>query len=311
MPESPSSPLDPAPAPVWRLGTAEGAGDAPFTVLEVGGLLHPLAALSGGAEIAVLEILEEWDEWLPRLAATAASAEAGSALDPEAISWLPPIRFPGKLIGVGANYDEHLDEMNTSFDPGFPRAFLKPASTGLVGSGRVVRLPANAQMVDWEAELAIIIGRRSKHLTGAAVFDAVAGYTAFNDLSARDWVEDQVPFLGMDLVRQKGFDEFGPLGPLITPAEAVGDPQALDLSLTVNGVEKQSANTKDMTFGVAAILEHFLSFMTLEPGDVIVTGSPAGVGYGRDPQEFLAGGDEVEVAIERLGPPLVTRFAAP
>ncbi len=310
MSVSPDSQLDPAAGPVWRLGTAEDCDGTPYTVLEVDGRLHPLAELTAG-RATVLEILEGWDEWRPRLAAAAAGAGEDTALDPEAIAWLPPIRFPRKLIGVGANYDDHLDEMNASFDPGFPRAFLKPASTALVGSGRLVRLPSNAQMVDWEAELAIVIGRRSKHLAGADVFEAVAGYATFNDLSARDWVEDQVPFLGMDLVRQKGFDDFGPLGPLITPAEFVSDPQALDLSLTVNGVEKQAANTGDMTFSVAAILEHFLSFMTLEPGDVIVTGSPAGVGYGRDPQEFLAPGDEVEVTIECLGPPLVTRFGAP
>jgi 2-keto-4-pentenoate hydratase/2-oxohepta-3-ene-1,7-dioic acid hydratase in catechol pathway len=294
----------------WRLGSAERSDRGPFSVLEVSGSLYGLEPVLG-SEISVLEVLQEWDEWRPRISELVSAGLDAEPLEWESISWLPPILFPGKLIGVGANYRDHLEEMDAIFDPGFPRAFLKPATTGLVGSGRTVGLPANAHMVDWEAELAVVIGRRAKHVSGAEAMAAVAGYAAFNDLSARDWVEDQVPFLGMDLVRQKGFDEFGPFGPLITPAEFVGDIQAIDLSLTVNEVEKQAANTRDMTFTVEAILDHFLSFMTLEPGDVIITGSPAGVGYGRKPQEFIAPGDEVAVRIERLGPPLITRFAAP
>jgi len=301
-------------APIWRLGTAEREG-RPFTVLEADERLHALDGLLGdaaaGEDTSVLALLDGWDAWRPRLAELARAAADRPALDAGAIAWLPPIRWPRKLIGIGANYRDHLDEMDADFDPGVPRAFMRPATTGLVGSGRTVELPAGARMVDWEAELAIVIGRRAKHLSAADALDAVAGYAAFDDVSVRDWVHDQVPFLGMDLVRQKGFDDFGPFGPLITPAQFVGDPQALRVRLTVDGVVKQDATTATMIFGVREILAHLTSFMTLEPGDVIVTGSPAGVGFGRDPQEFIAPGDEVVVEIERLGRPLVTRFAAP
>lgn len=293
--------------PAWRLGTVERDG-RPLTVIEVDGRLHALGALAG-EEVPVLALLDAWDAWRPRLAEAARSAAGRAPLDDGALAWLPPIRFPRKLVGVGANYRDHLDEMDADFDPGVPRAFLRPTTTSLVGSGRTVALPAGARMVDWEAELAVVIGRRCKHLRAEDALGAVAAYAPFNDLSARDWVTDQVPFLGMDLVRQKGFDDFGPFGPLITPAEQVGDPQELRVRLTVNGVVKQDASTATMIFGVREILAHLTSFMTLEPGDVVITGSPAGVGYGRDPQEFLAPGDEVAIEIERLGRPLLTRFA--
>ena len=293
--------------PVWRFGTAERDG-RPYTVLEVEGRLYAFESLLG-RDVPVLDLLERWEHWRPVLARLAGTAERAPDLGGEALDWLPPVLHPRKLVCAGANYRDHLDEMNADFDPGFPRAFLKPTTTGLIGSGRPVTLPDNARLVDWEAELAVVIGRRAKHLRGADVMTAVAGYTAFNDLSARDWNDQALPMVGMDLVIQKGFDDFGPIGPLITPPEHVGDPQTLDMELTVNGAVKQSANTSNMLFGVREILEHFMAFMTLEPGDVIATGSPAGVGYARRPQEFLAGGDVVVVTIERLGRPLVTPMA--
>jgi 2-keto-4-pentenoate hydratase/2-oxohepta-3-ene-1,7-dioic acid hydratase in catechol pathway len=143
------------------------------------------------------------------------------------------------------------------------------------------------------------------------VLEGVAGYTTVNDVSNRDLMEEWQPVIGMDWITHKGYDEFAPAGPLITPARFVEDPQRLAIELTVDGDVKQSSNTSRMTFGVKAILEHLNSIMTLEPGDIISTGSPAGVGYGRDPRERLEPGNEVVVTIEGLGPSLVTTVVGP
>ena len=162
-------------------------------------------------------------------------------------------------------------------------------------------------MVDWDAELAVVIGRRVRGVRGAAAVAAVAGYSVLNDVSARDWIADR-PSLGIDWIMQKAFDGFAPMGPFITPAAFVPDPQALAMQLTVNGQVMQDSSTSRMVFGVREIVEHLAGIMTLEPGDIIATGTPAGVGHGRKPQLFLKPGDDVAVTIEGLGR-LETRFA--
>ena len=300
--------------PVWRLGSA-GAVSNPETIVEVGGRLYELASLQGDLpdrQSDVLAILEGWSEWEPALSAAAAALDGGGeALDPAGVEWLPPVVFPRKLVCVGANYQEHLDEMeNPDLRSEVPYSFLKPSTTGLLGSGRRLHLPSDATWVDWEAELGVVVGRRMRHVRGPAVLDHVAGYTMVNDVSNRDLIESWQPVIGMDWITHKGYDEFAPAGPLITPTRFVPDPQALDIELTVDGVVKQSSNTAKMTFGVQPILEHLNSIMTLEPGDLISTGSPAGVGYGREPKERLEPGNEVAITIERLGPPLVTHIVA-
>jgi 2-keto-4-pentenoate hydratase/2-oxohepta-3-ene-1,7-dioic acid hydratase in catechol pathway len=301
-------------ATVWRLGTA-GDLSQPQTIVEVGGRLYPLDSLPGefpAGEQSVLAILEGWEGWEPALDAAAASLDdTVDPLDPERVDWLPPVIFPRKLVCIGANYQEHLDEMdNGELRNETPYAFLKPTSTGLLGSGRNLHLPAAATWIDWEAEFGVVIGRRMRNVSGPEVLEYVAGYTMINDVSNRDLIESWKPVIGMDWITHKGYDEFAPAGPLITPARFIPDPQALDIELTIDGVVKQSSNTAKMTFGVQPILEHLNSMMTLEPGDMISTGSPAGVGYGREPKERLEPGNEVAITIERLGPPLVTNVVA-
>ena len=304
-------PDNPSPDEVWRFGSV-GSPHAPQTVIECAGRLYRLdALLNGSAPQAsdVFSLLQAWDEWLPRLraaAAAAADAGAGAELDPGSLGWLPPVVYPRKLICIGANYSDHLEEMDADVTNQVPYAFLKPSTTGLIGSGRPMHLPGSATWIDWEGELAIVIGRRMRHVKGDAVFDHVAGYTALNDVSNRDGMEDWQPIVGMDWVLHKGFDEFAPAGPLITPAECVDDPQNLDLEVRVNGVIKQHSNTSKMIFGIQPILEHLCSVMTLEPGDMIATGTPAGVGYGREPRERLVAGDEVSVELQGLGEALIT-----
>jgi 2-keto-4-pentenoate hydratase/2-oxohepta-3-ene-1,7-dioic acid hydratase in catechol pathway len=155
-------------------------------------------------------------------------------------------------------------------------------------------------MMDWEAELAVIIGTRCRDVPEERALDVVAGYANFNDLSARDWIASRPP-IGVDWVQHKNFDGFGPFGPYFVPAVFAGDPQALPVRLWVNGVLKQDGTTATMVYGVAAVVAHLSQIMTLEPGDVIATGTPAGVGHGRKPPEYLKPGDEVRMEIGNLG----------
>lgn len=294
----------------WRIGSV-GDATEPRTVVEHEGALfdlESLLALGGGADRpgggrTLLALLENWDAWRPVLARTAGAVAGAVPLDPVGLSWLPPVVFPRKLICVGTNYRDHLEEMGLDSGVKRPRpfAFIKPASTSLIGAGQPIVLPDIAEWIDWEVELALVIGRRVRHVRGRDAVDAVAGYCVVNDVSARDWIADQVPGVGMDWILHKGFDSFTPAGPLVTPAEFVADPGQLAMELAVNGVVKQDSSTSQMIFGVGEIVEHLASVMTLEPGDMIATGSPAGVGFGREPKEKLQAGDDVRARIAGLG----------
>jgi len=244
------------------------------------------------------DLFADWERW-QRVVIAAAKRDVPDAAPVHPQRWLLPVS-PAKLICVGVNYHDHLREMGTADVPPFPYCFLKPVPTGLTPSGSPVRLPVGPKMVDWEAELAVVMGARLHRGDGQAVLDAVAGYTVYNDLSARDWIASaREP--GIDWVMMKAYDGFSPIGPLITPKEFVKDPQDLAIRCWVNGELKQDSNTSQMVFGVQAILEHLSAIMTLEAGDVIATGTPAGVGFGARPQQFLGDGDTVTVEIEGLG----------
>jgi 2-keto-4-pentenoate hydratase/2-oxohepta-3-ene-1,7-dioic acid hydratase in catechol pathway len=272
----------------------------PAAVVVLGSLVYRLRDLLPDTAVPVHldDLFADWARWQPALtAAVSDGPQSAKTVEPE--QWLLPVR-PTKLICVGVNYRDHLREMGTTHVPDSPYCFLKPPSTGLVPSGSPVSLPSGAKMVDWEAELAVVIGSPLHRGVGDAVLDAVAGYTVYNDLSARDWVATtREP--GVDWVLMKGYDGFSPIGPLITPSQFVSDPQDLGIRCWVNGELKQDSSTSQMVFSVQAILEHLSAIMTLEPGDVIATGTPAGVGFGADPQQFLGAGDTVTVEIDGLG----------
>jgi len=294
----------------YQFGSALVEG-RPHTILASAGRFYTVESLLGAGEApSALALLQGWEKWEHRLGRLAEQAAQGDAeLDPAALTWLPPIQFPGKLACAGANYLSHNAEMGFSTRTKYPYFFFKPPTTTLVGDGACVELLDFAQQIDWEVELAVVIGRRAKHVRGDAAMAAIAGYTILNDITARDFLADQ-SFLGVDWVMLKGADGFAPMGPLITPAAFVPDPQALNLSLGVNGVPKQQSSTADMAFTVRELIEHLTTFMTLEPGDVIATGTPPGVGYGRRPQEFLKAGDRMVAEIEGLGQ-LTTTLIAP
>jgi 2-keto-4-pentenoate hydratase/2-oxohepta-3-ene-1,7-dioic acid hydratase in catechol pathway len=290
----------------WRLGSI-GRRNAPVTAITVDENLYELRSIVERAGISVpdsratvLEILRAWDQWLPKLEAVAVAARAEEPIRSSEVDWLPPVVFPGKLVCVGANYRDHLEEMGAHIEQSRPFVFFKPATTSLVGHRGRISAPNQVRWLDWEGELGIVMGRTLRDGRGTDVFDAVAGYTSLNDVSARDWASELLPGLGQDWFMHKAFDDFTPLGPTITPRRFVPNPQALDVTLTVNGVVKQASNTSRMIFSIVDILEHLSSIMTLEPGDIVATGTPAGVGFGHRPPQRLMPGDAVVVRIEGL-----------
>ncbi|MGF1470405.1 MAG: fumarylacetoacetate hydrolase family protein [Rubrobacteraceae bacterium] len=256
---------------------------------------------------SLLQMIRRWDFWEEKLsdiveyvADRGESTAVQYEVDEADIRWLPPLMYPSKLICIGSNYTDHVEEMGFVPEQEFPYSFLKPATNTLIGHRETVRLPERAEMIDWEVELAVIMGRTAKNVRGEEAMASIAGYTLFNDVSARDWVEDRT-FMGFDWIMLKAFDTSGPMGPMITPARFVPDPQSLGVSLSVSGETKQDSHTSRMIFSVQALVEHLSDFMTLEPGDVIATGSPAGVGFGMKPPQFLKSGDVMVAEIESLG----------
>ena len=207
----------------------------------------------------------------------------------------PPLRRPGKLMAIGLNYRDHCRESGTPV-PERPVEFTKHPSA-ITGSGHPIPLDADvSSQVDYEIELAVVIGRRCTDLTEADALSAVAGYTIANDVSARD-----VQAAEGQWVRAKSFDGFCPLGPALVTADEVPDPQALGLRTFVSGELLQDSNTSEMVFTVARLLAHVSQGTTLEPGDVLLTGTPFGVGHFRQPTRYLRPGDTVRCEIDGLG----------
>lgn len=217
----------------------------------------------------------------------------GPGLVPDRL--LAPIARPGKVLCAGINYLSHKEENPEAVIPTEPFFFSK-LPTAVVGPGEPIVLPAPASQVDYEVELAVVIGRRAKGLSEADALAAVFGYTVANDVSGRD-----VQFRDNQITLGKGFDSFCPLGPLVVTADAVPDPQALLVTTRVNGELRQSSRTDDMVFTVASLLAAVSAHITLEPGDIVTTGTPAGVGTFRTPPVYLAPGDEVQVEVDAIG----------
>ncbi len=226
--------------------------------------------------------------------AAAAAEGAPSAGPAEELELLPPITDPQKIVCIGLNYRAHAAEAGLE-PPDSPTFFAKFANA-LVPDGATVTLPAASGKVDYEAEVAFVIGRRAKEVAGAVALDHVAGYTLLNDLSARD-----LQFATPQWIPGKVFDGSAPCGPwLVTPEEA-GPPDSIGIALDLNGERMQASDTGDLVFGVAELVSHLSTLMTLEPGDIVSTGTPAGVGGTRKPQVWLADGDEVTVSSPTLG----------
>ena len=295
----------------YRLAVIRRHGEDVAVVERDGRLLPVHVVAAEPAPFAdLMPLLTAWDRWSSLLSERLSHGDfEGAGWDASTADFRPPIAAPGKIVCIGANYHDHIAEMPIPVTPTYPYSFLKPANNTLRGSGEAVEAPANVEMFDWEAELAVVIGRRARNIAAADALDIVAGYCNFNDLSARDWLASR-PGIGVDWVRHKAFDGFAPIGPYLLPSAFVQDPQDLPVRLSVNGVIKQDSSTAKMVYGVRETIEHLTSIMTLEPGDIIATGTPAGVGHGRQPPEYLKAGDEVRIEIGDLGE-LVTPIVAP
>jgi 2-keto-4-pentenoate hydratase/2-oxohepta-3-ene-1,7-dioic acid hydratase in catechol pathway len=221
--------------------------------------------------------------------------ERGKARIPAAeVTLEAPIQRPPKILAVGLNYADHVRETGREA-PKVPMIFNKQA-TSVIGPTGAIHVPRVSDQVDWEGELAFVIGKRCRHVPRDHASSVIAGYTIVNDVSVRDW-QHRVPTFTMG----KSFDTHCPMGPAIVTGDEIGDPHALDLRTWVNDELRQSSNTRELIFDCFHLVEHLSTAFTLEPGDVVSTGTPSGVGAAMSPPLFLKAGDTVRVAIEGIG----------
>ena len=224
------------------------------------------------------------------------------------VKLLAPIPNPGMVLSVGMNYHEHLKEMKTPA-PAKPAAFTKSVAS-IIGPEAAIRIPpSHPDMLDWEGEFSVVMGRKCHRVTAAQALDYVAGYTIVNDVSARDWVAPIFSATGImgpihaweHNLLGKMFPTFCPMGPVLATKDEVPDPVNVKLQTRLNGNVMQDANTDDLVFSVVQLIEYYSQFYLFQPGDVITTGSPSGVGYGRNPKLFMKAGDVVEVEVDGIG----------
>lgn len=268
----------------WQLGALSRGRVASLTVPGSGRYSAMRTLLGHGAD-AFRDILAEAEQKLSRDAGTAPASE---------VTLGPTVPDPDKILCVGFNYDEHTAEMQVE-RPAAPNIFAK-FRNGLVGDQAPIPVGLISGEIDYEGELAVIIGRHCQAVSEGEALGCVAGFSVANDVSARD-----LQFRTSQWTLGKAIDRFFPLGPGLAPAGRVTDPQRLRLVTKVNGRTVQDGSTHDMVFTVAQLIAELSRVMTLEPGDVISTGTPAGVGYKRKPPRFLAPGDTVQIQIERVG----------
>lgn len=252
----------------------------------------------------VKQLLTLWPTAFPQLQAAAAACSSGKVPGgtsiPRSMARLDvPVRFPNKLLAVGGNYAAHLSEMGMSAGRIEPMVFfIKPPTTAMVGPGKTVIMPRRHKQLDWEIELAVVIGAPMSHVSPEDAMAGVAGYTVGLDLSVRDLVRQPgSPF--MDLARAKCQDTLCPVGPVVRPAAFILNPHELRMTLAVNGIMRQDASTRDMLYRIEEQLSIISEVVSLEPGDVVLTGTPFGSGVHHG--FFLKPGDRITAEIERIG----------
>ena len=253
-----------------------------------------VVALSGLGFPDLLSFIRGGARAQTRARAWVAEAPADSIVPLESIQLMAPLPRPPKVICVGLNYRDHAEETNMPI-PSVPTIFAK-FPTAVIGPDASIVLPKSSTRPDYEAELAFVIGEGGRHIPASEWRRHVLGYTMFNDVSSRDY-----QMATSQWMMGKTFDTFAPLGPWIVTADEIADPHALDISLTLNGVRMQNSNTRNLIFRIPELIAFLSSVFTLEPGDVVSTGTPSGVGFARKPPVYLQPGDEVIVRIEGLG----------
>ena len=267
---------------------------------------YRVGILSGEGSIAdVTHLISNDDLWPDEVLgcydlAAALPDRIGAELSNLPVIGLPSVRLsspiprPGKIICIGLNYRDHAEETGMPI-PNSPIIFSK-FGTCVIGNGDAIRIPKGSTQVDYEAELAVVIGRTAKNVSASKAMDHVFGYTNFNDVSARDF-----QFADGQWQRGKSCDTFAPMGPFVATTDEIGDPHRLNIRFRLNGETLQDSNTCQLIFKIPELIEFLSSSITLEPGDVIATGTPPGVGFARKPPVFMRPGDIAEVEIDSLG----------
>lgn len=255
--------------------------------------LVDLVAHDPGLPTSTRRLLEQGPEALARARAAVATAKAAPL---EGVTLLPPVLEPQKILCVGLNYADHAKE--TGATPGDEPVIFCKLPTTLTGPDAPIELPPESNEVDYEAELVVVIGRQARRVSREAAWDYIAGYSCGHDVSARDWQKNKP---GRQWLLGKSFDTFAPLGPWLATPDEVPDPGNLPIELRLNGTVMQQSNTNQLIFPIDYLVSYLSHVCTLLPGDLIYTGTPAGVGLARKPPVFLKGGDVVEVEIEGLG----------
>ncbi|MEE2996286.1 MAG: fumarylacetoacetate hydrolase family protein [Pseudomonadota bacterium] len=303
-----------------KLLTIDEGGGSPGVVLGNGDVLN-LSSVSenmlesGWRPGSVREILEQGDQGLGRVRHIIDAAE--NALDEclDAVSkytetsLLPPVPDPWLVFSVGMNYGRHLAEMSNTPAPPHPAGFIKTRDS-LLGAGKAIPVPSQCpDMIDYEGEFCFVFGRECHRVNEAEAMDYVAGYTIANDVSARDWIPDiksgEPPFgpiHGWERnIMGKNLPGFTPCGPVIVTKDEISDPHDLHLQTRLNGQTMQDTKTDDLIFKLPEIISYYSQWYRFRPGDIVTTGSPAGVGIGRDPQVFMKAGDTIEIELEGVG----------
>lgn len=269
-------------APSGAIGPGVWLDDGKIAGLSAAGFPDMISVIAGGDEA-----MEEISEFLE-------SVQPPDLYDAASVRLLAPIPRPPKVICVGLNYRDHAAESNMQI-PNVPTIFCK-FPTSVIGPGAPIILPKKSTQPDYEAEFAFVIGKGGRYISRDKWREHVFGYMNLNDVSARDYQRATTQWL-----MGKTFDTFCPTGPWIVSAEDIEDPHQLDVKLILNGEVMQSSNTRELIFPIPVLIEHLSEVFTLEPGDIVSTGTPAGVGMARKPPRFLRDGDQVVVAVQGLG----------
>lgn len=274
-----------------KLCTFQQGNNVPEIGLVVGERVIRIADHLSAAPSSMIDLITAWADWSAPLQQLAASGASGIALDQ--VTLLAPVPRPGKILAIGLNYADHVEE--SGMDMPADQLWFAKMNTTVTGPFAAVELPKVSETLDYEAEMVFIVGQRCRHLTPDTARQAIFGYCVGNDVSVRDWQLRTSQF-----ILGKSFDTHAPFGPWIVTADEIGDPHQLGIRCFVNDEKRQDSNTSQLIFDCFQQIEHLSKVMTLEPGDVIFTGTPGGIGGGFKPPRWLREGDRVRVEIDGL-----------
>ncbi len=279
-----------------RLCTIQSGGKPVVGVKTGNGKIIDLSKQMPRGPKTVVEILAGGKKVQDAVLKACAKPKAGATVSEKSAKYLPPVPNPGKIICIGLNYRKHAEETGSPI-PQYPVVFTRFNNTLVPHNGKLLR-PSHSKELDWEAELAVIIGKKCRNVPKAKALTVIAGYALFNDGSVRDWQRKS----GGQFTLGKGFDGTGAFGPdIVTSDELPPGGAPLRIMTRVNGKVMQDSNTDDLIFDVPTLVHELTKVMTLEPGDVIITGTPSGVAMARKPQNWLKPGDVCEIEIEKIG----------